>query len=120
MNPDAVLAVLIMVQSDPRQSPRPAEAMRLAAGLGSWGQVQVTVGLRGAALLLLANDDEDIIDGLQVRQCLPVIAAWNRPVLCEANSPYLPRISADHPPLRVLTDEQWAEELLTYRHTLRF
>ena len=44
--------VLILISSDPRNSPRPAEALRVAAGLAAGGRVRVMVFLGGAAAVL--------------------------------------------------------------------
>jgi hypothetical protein len=40
---------LLIITSDPRQSPRPAEALRVAAGLGAWGRLTVSILLVGEA-----------------------------------------------------------------------
>ncbi len=41
--------VLVVVDADPRNGGRVAEAVRMAGGVGVWGQVEFHVVLRGAA-----------------------------------------------------------------------
>jgi hypothetical protein len=114
------IELLILVQTDPRRSPRPAEAIRLACGLGSWGSPRVALGLRGPAVRILHYEDEVLLDDHQFRQGLPIIAGWNQPVLVDADS-VLPRPTVDCGlQLVSLTEVQWAQVLLTVRYTLRF
>jgi hypothetical protein len=40
---------LLIISSDPRTSPRPAEALRVAAGLSAWGRLTVSILLVGEA-----------------------------------------------------------------------
>ena len=65
--------VLFIITSDPRTSPRPAEAVRIAAGIGAWRQVAVTVYLRGAAVLALSEFPDDLADGENFSRYLPLV-----------------------------------------------
>ena len=69
--------ILLMIESDPRQSPRPAEAMRVAAGLLPWGKVEPVLYLHGQALQLLDSslDAEEWMDGEGLREHLASLAA---------------------------------------------
>ena len=65
--------VLFIITSDPRTSPRPAEAVRIAAGVGAWRKVAVTVYLRGAAVLALSEFPDDLADGENFGRYLPLL-----------------------------------------------
>ena len=65
--------VLFIITSDPRTSPRPAEAVRIAAGVGAWRKVAVTVYLRGAAVLALSEFPDDLTDGDNFSRYLPLV-----------------------------------------------
>ena len=65
--------VLFIVTSDPRTSPRPAEAVRIAAGVGAWRKVAVTVYLRGPAVLALSEFPDDLSDGSNFSRYLPLL-----------------------------------------------
>src|SRR6266498_3809879 len=65
--------ILFIVTSDPRTSPRPAEAVRIAAGVGAWRKVAVTIYLRGAAVLALSEFPEDLADGDNFSRYLPLM-----------------------------------------------
>ena len=55
--------VLLIIATDPRSSHRPAEAIRIAAGVGAWGRVEVTLYLHGPAVLALSDDTDALVDG---------------------------------------------------------
>ena len=65
--------VLFIISSDPRVSPRPAEAIRIAAGVGAWARAEVSVCLVGAAGLILSEDAETLKDAEQFSACLPLL-----------------------------------------------
>ena len=65
--------VLFIITSDPRTSPRPAEAVRIAAGVGAWRKAAVTVYLRDAAVLVLSEFPDDLADGDNFSRYLPLV-----------------------------------------------
>ena len=65
--------VLFIITGDPRTSPRPAEAVRIAAGVGAWRKVTVTVYLRGAAVLALREFPDDLAEGDNFSRYLPLV-----------------------------------------------
>ena len=65
--------ILFIIASDPRTSPRPAEAVRIAAGVCAWRKVAVTVYLRGAAVLALSEFPDDLADGDVFSRYLPLV-----------------------------------------------
>lgn len=80
---------LVIVSSDPRTSPRPAEAIRIAAGVGAWKKVTVTLVLCEAAVLSLREFPDELIDEDNFVRYLPIIGEWGRPVLVETGAPLL-------------------------------
>lgn len=76
-------SVLILVTGDPRVSSRPAEAVRIAAGVGVWGKVRITLYLRGAATRILREDVEDLADGDQFTRHLPLLGERGRTLLVQ-------------------------------------
>lgn len=81
-------SILFIVTGDPRTEPRPAEAVRIAAGLGSWGNLQVDLLLKGEAALLLAGDPEELIDGQLIADYLPMVARHGGRVFLEETNPH--------------------------------
>jgi hypothetical protein len=80
---------LFIVRTDPRVSPRPAEAIRIAAGVGSWGKVEVSLVLWNAAVLSLSEFPDDLIDEDHFLRYLPIVGEWGREVYVERDSPHL-------------------------------
>ena len=65
--------MLFIVTGDPRTSPRPAEAVRIAAGVSAWRKVAVTVYLRDAAVLALSEFPDHLADGDNFSRYLPLL-----------------------------------------------
>ncbi len=70
MNP----RTLIVTSADPRTSPRPAEAVRIAAGVGAWRKTDITLLLRGPAAYALIDDPDALVDGDHMERYLPLLA----------------------------------------------
>jgi hypothetical protein len=81
--------VLFLISGDPRTSRRPAEAVRIAAGVGTWKQADMTVCLRGAAVLALSEVVDGLVDEDHYTRYLPIIAGFGRPIYVEKNAPQL-------------------------------
>jgi hypothetical protein len=81
--------VLFVVTSDPRSSARPAEAVRIAAGIGPWQKLDLAVYLRGAAVLALGECVEELVDADHFGRYLPILGEMERPVYVERGTPWL-------------------------------
>ena len=57
----ATASIVLIIRQDPRTSALPVEALRIALGLAA-GENPSTVVLMGSAVLLLAEDTEEIVD----------------------------------------------------------
>ena len=113
-------SVLIIVSGDPRINARPAEAVRIAAGLSANGRLDVTLCLRGASALALGGDSEDFLDGDHLTRYLPVVAEGGRIVTAPA-SPGEPPISEPPAvPTRALTQEELEHLVASSDRILRF
>ena len=113
-------SVLITVTGDPRHSARPAEAVRIAAGLSTNGRLDVTLCLRGASMLALGGDSEDFVDGDHFTRYLPVVAETGRIVTAPAGTGE-PLIS--EPPVvptRNLSQEELGHLVASSKRILRF
>jgi hypothetical protein len=56
-------ALAIEIRSDPRHDPAAVEAIRIAAGLGVWGDPMVSVRFTGHASRLLTESPDSLVDG---------------------------------------------------------
>ena len=113
-------SVLIIVNGDPRRSARPAEVVRIAAGLSANGRLDVTLCLRSASMLALGGDSEDFVDGDHFTRYLPVVAETGRIVTAPADTGD-PLIS--EPPVvptRNLSQEELAHLVASSDRILRF
>jgi hypothetical protein len=86
-------SLLLIISGDPRHSARPAEAVRIAAGIVPWGQVRVQLCFRGAAVLALDTRSEDWQGGDAFARHLPAIAQHSKSIWVQQDSRFLPEVA---------------------------
>jgi hypothetical protein len=75
---------LVIIETDPRTSARPAEAIRIAAGIGVWQKTDVTLLLRGpVAGYSLQEYADELVDEDNFTRYLPLVAESPRPIYVE-------------------------------------
>ena len=75
---------LVIIETDPRTSARPAEAIRIAAGIGVWKKTDVTLLLRGpVAGYSLQEYADELLDEDNFTRYLPLVAESGRPIYVE-------------------------------------
>jgi hypothetical protein len=74
---------LVMIETDPRSSARPAEGIRIAAGIGAWRKTDVTLLLRGPAAYGLQEYPDELVDEDNFTRYLPLVAESPRPIYVE-------------------------------------
>ena len=67
------MKTLFVIVSDPRTSHRPAEAIRIAAGVSAWKKVEVNVYLYGEAVRVLEESADDLVDEEHLTRYLPLL-----------------------------------------------
>ena len=102
MNP----SLLIVITLDPRRSARPAEAVRIAAGVGTWKRVNIGLYLRDAAILILSEDAEEFVDGTHFRRYLPLIRDSGNGIYVQASSPFLDEIDPSVVPYQAVSTQE--------------
>jgi hypothetical protein len=78
--------LLIKISSDPRKSVRPAEAVRIGAGVGAWNKVKVHLLLEGPAVLCLDEFADEFKQGELFTQYLPAILSHGGRILVNEHS----------------------------------
>ena len=74
---------LVLIETDPRTSHRPAEGIRIAAGIGAWKKTEVTLLLRGPAGYSLQEYADELVDEDNFVRYLPIVAESPRPIYLE-------------------------------------
>ena len=74
---------LVLIETDPRTSARPAEGIRIAAGIGAWRKTDVTLLLRGPAGYSLQEYADELVDEDNFTRYLPLVAESPRPIYVE-------------------------------------
>ena len=80
---------LFIVQSDPRTSHRPAEAIRIAAGVGTWKKADISIYLAGPAVLALGEYVDELVDEDNYTRYFPIVKEFKNPVFVEKGNPLL-------------------------------
>lgn len=114
------IPVLFVIREDPRTSPRPAEAVRIAAGLAVGSRLQVAVYLRGPAAWMLSERAEEWVDGDHFREYLPFIV--QREALLFLQEGILPRLGLTAPTIacREINDADLGALIEQYRYVVRW
>lgn len=112
--------VLIVITSDPRTSARPAEAVRIAAGVGAWNHAQITLYLDGPAILVLGEDSEELIDGDNFIRYLQLVAESSPAICVQKDSPFLAQAGESRWKLEALDESSLAALAAQNNYLLRF
>ena len=113
-------SLLFLLGTDPRSSARPAEAIRVAAGVAAWKKVDVTVYLRGPAVLALGEWLDELRDEDNYSRYLPLLVEGQRPIYVEAGARELNDLGTPSFPFVPITDVQLAELAAHATSVLRF
>jgi len=116
MNP----SVLIIITGDPRFSPRPAEAIRIAAGVGTWKKAAITVYLRDAAVLALSEYTDELADEDNYNRYLPIVGELGRPIYVQQGAPLLAELDAPRLSFEAIDDAQLAALAARQDYVFRF
>lgn len=77
--------LIMLIRSNPDISARPAEAIRIAAGLGI-GKNPLKIILSGESPRVLSPDEDDLKDIDIIEKFLPMIEEWKIPVYVDKMS----------------------------------
>lgn len=112
--------VLFIVSGDPRTSPRPAEAIRIAAGIGAWRKAEVSVYLETPAVCALGEFVDELVDEDNFTRYLPIIRDWGRPVWVEQGAPDLSDLGEASVPYEEIPSNELARRIAASTYVLRF
>src|SRR3989337_1448787 len=79
------MKIIFLIRSNPSESHRPAEAIRIAAGLGT-GNNSIKVIFAGESVRVLSPDEEDLEDIYIIEKFLPIIKDWDIPLYVDMRS----------------------------------
>ena len=112
--------ILIIIASDPRTSARPAEAIRIAAGVGTWKKARFAVYLAGPAVLSLSEWADEYVDEDNFDHYLPILADFELPVMVESGSPHLAELGEPRLPFRETTPQELQRVAASSNYVMRF
>ncbi|MDA1274307.1 MAG: hypothetical protein O2960_09685 [Verrucomicrobia bacterium] len=99
-------SVLFIVSGDPRTSPRPAEAIRIAAGIIAGNRIDVRVLLRDGAVIILQELTDDFVDEDHYARYLPILAESGNTVLVRREPTPRSDVCPTAVPFREVTDRE--------------
>ena len=116
MNP----SVLFIIASDPRSSARPAEAIRIAAGVGVWKKADIYLYFRDAAVLTIGEFTDDFLDEDNYIRYRPIIREWGRPIYAQKHAALLEGLGEPALAYEEITDEELARLSARTNYVARF
>src|SRR5204863_10053455 len=105
MNPSA----LFIITGDPRISARPAEAIRIAAGVGTWKKTDISVYLRGPAVVALSEYPDEFVDEDIFSRYFPIVGEFGRPIFVQRGAELLAEIGDSPLKFEEIDDAQLAQ-----------
>lgn len=113
-------SALFIITGDPRTSPRPAEAIRIAAGVGTWKKIDIGVYLRGAAVLALSEYVDDFVDEENYTRYFPIVRDFGRPVYVEKSAALMAEVGEATLPFEEIDDHRLAEMAAAHSYVIYF
>ncbi len=111
---------LVIIETDPRESHRPAEGVRIAAGIGAWKKTDVTLLLRGpAAGYSLLEYVDDLVDEDNFTRYLPIVVEHPRPIYLEESFTDLAALEGSPWPFEVISPARTAEMIREHDYLIR-
>ncbi len=112
--------LLFIVTGDPRTSPRPAEAVRIAAGVGAWKRADIAVYLRDVAVLALGESCGGLMEEEGYARHWPILAESSQPIYVQKNAAALRELGQAAVPFKEISDGQLAELAAAQTYVIRF
>jgi hypothetical protein len=116
MNPKA----LVIITGDPRKSAKPAEAIRIAAGVGTWKKVDVSIYMRNEAVLALSEYADEFVDEDNYTRYLPIVKEFGRPIYVQQGAALLTELGESSFSFEEINDDRLAEIAAESNFVLRF
>ena len=113
-------SALFIITGDPRTSAKPAEAIRIAAGVGTWKKADITVYLRGPAVLALSEYVDELVDEDNFSRYFPIVAEFGRPIYVQKGAQLLEEIGESPLRWQEVDDAALARLAAESRYLLRF
>jgi len=110
---------LVIVETDPRTSARPAEGIRIAAGIGAWRKTEVTLLLRGPAGYSLQEYADELVDEDNFVRYLPLVVEAPRPIYVEDSFTDLAALAGSAFRYEVIASERTEELIASHDYLIR-
>jgi hypothetical protein len=113
-------SALFIITGDPRTSAKPAEAIRIAAGVGTWKKTEISIYLRGPAVLALSEYVDEFVDEDNFSRYFPIVGEFGRPIYVEKGAALLGEIGESPLKWQEVDDAELARIAAESRYVLRF
>ena len=113
-------SALFIVTGDPRTSAKPAEAIRIAAGVGTWRKADIRVYLHGPAVLALSEYVDEFIDEDNFTRYFPIIGEFERAIYVQRGAKMLDDIGESPLKFEQIDDAQLARLAADSKYVLHF
>ena len=94
--------------------------MRIAAGLAVWKRIDITIYLRDAAILILSEETDELVDQDNFTRFLPVLAESGRPIYVQEGARWLASLGQSALAFREISDGRLAHLAMERSQVIRF
>ena len=92
----------------------------MAAGVGAWGKIEVSLHLRDAAVLALGEFASDLVDGDHFERYLPLVAGAGSAISVPRDAPLLRELGHSAIHFESIDESQLAALAAASRSVVRF
>jgi len=110
--------IVLLIQSNPRESHRACEGIRIALGLAACN-VNVDLILTACASLLLSQDIDECVDGELAKQYLPSLVKFIPTIYIEREGSEPPLLQNDYP-VTFLNRDEISDKIAAAECVVRF
>lgn len=112
-------SICFIIRSDPRKSHRPAEAVRIALGLGG-SDHPIQILLADEAVRILTEEAESCMEADALERYLGTLSEWKSPFLISKDHPLEEEVERDLYNVREVTEEEQAAVISDAERVLVF
>jgi hypothetical protein len=94
--------------------------VRIAAGVSVWGKVEVTLYLRAAAVEMLSQETDEMVDEESFRNYLPILGESGRPIYVEKGAAEMLKLGQSAMAFQEVNDGELAEMAAKFNSVIRF
>jgi sulfur relay (sulfurtransferase) DsrF/TusC family protein len=113
-------SALFIISSDPRSDHRPAEAVRIAAGICAWKKNKISLYLHDAAVFSISEFADEWVDADNFIRYIPILNEAGSPIYVPKGSAFLGELGQALAEFREISEPELATIVSQSSYVLNF